>query len=610
MDLRTELTDSWAGQRTHKAETELRQGGRASAGDGERAVLAREHLKTLILAPGPRQREAFERLLGNGHAELTDSLAGVRRRLSEGVDLVLWPASRGNELVSECQAAGLTVSYLFQPRPSGAALYLGQARVGSHKQANRFLTDTGQWWEVRESETVLHERYRKLLNRLSDGYLEVDAQDVIRWANAAFRRAVGMETVEGIPLERALDPEDARRLRTLRQQHHQGVVITFPLRLCNGLAVEVDPSPRFDSAGGYLGASLVLRGLQAQASDLERGRDLFTLYSVASVLTEANTLYDAMQAVVLRILELMGLSGGGVFLVGSAGLELRVLAGLELDRVALACLAELAGGVSQKARVLRELQPEEAVGISLGRAGLKSVALIPLVHSGEHLGVLWVVARESRRLTREVVSLLISIAAQTATSVVNHRHVEARLEEEANRRKFYRNALQAVTKGKLIVCEHPEAEATWRSAGEDAGEIEIDTTADVPKARDLVEAVLKAQGFVEERCYDLALCTCEAAANIIKHAERGRVSIRQGSEAAFVRIEDQGPGIDFAHLPDAVLTPGYSTAPSLGMGYSMLLELADRVHLATGEGGTCLLLEVSRQQADPLDAFSALLEGL
>ncbi len=572
--------------------------------------MAREHLKTLILAAGPRQREAFERTLGYGHVELTDSLAGVRRRLSEGVDLVLWPASRGNELVSECQAAGLTVSYLYQPHPSGTSLYLGQARVGSHKEANRFLADTGQWWEVRESETVLHERYRKLLNRLSDGYLEVDAQDVIRWANAAFRRALGKETVEGISLEQALDSEDTRRLRTLRQQHHQGVVITFPLRLCTGQVVEVDPSPRFDATGGYLGASLVLRGLQAQASDLERGRDLFTLYSVASVLTEANTLYDALQAVVLRILELMGLNGGGVFLVGSAGLELRVLAGVELDRVALACLADLAAEVSQKARVLRELQPEEAVGMSLGRAGLKSVAFIPLVHSGEQLGVLWVVARESRRLTREVVSLLISIAAQTATSVVNHRHVEARLEEEANRRKFYRNALQAVTKGKLIVCEHPEAEATWRSAGEDAGEIEVETTADVPKARDLVEAVLKAEGFIEERCYDLALCTCEAAANIIKHAERGRVSIRQGSEAAFVRIEDQGPGIDFAHLPDAVLTPGYSTAPSLGMGYSMLLELADRVHLATGEGGTCLLLEVSRHQADPLDAFSALLEGL
>lgn len=609
--MRTELTDSWAAQRTRKAETELRQGGGAFAGDGERAVLAREHLKTVILAAGPRQREAFERLLGNGQVELTNSLARVRRRLSQGVDLVLWPASRGNELVSECQAAGLTVSYLYQPRsPAGATLYLGQARIGSHKEANRFLADTGHWWEVRESETVLHERYRKLLNRLSDGYLEVDAQDTIRWANAAFRRAVGQETVEGTPLEQALDPDDARRLRTLRQQHHQGVVITFPLRLCNGLTVEVDPSPRFDSVGTYLGASLVLRGLQGHTSDLERGRDLFTLYSVASVLTEANKLYDALQAVVLRILELMGLSGGGVFLAGPGGLELRVLAGLGLDRVALAALAELAAGVSQKARVLRELQPDEPIGLTLGRAGLKSVALIPLVHSGEQIGVLWVVARESRRLTREVVSLLISIAAQTATSVVNHRHVEARLEEEANRRKFYRNALQAVTKGKLIVCERPEADATWRSAGEDAGEVVVDTTADVPRARDLVEAVLKAEGFAEDRCYDLALCTCEAAANVIKHADGGRVSIRQGPDAAFVRIEDQGPGIDFAHLPDAVLTPGFSTAPSLGMGYSMLLELADRVHLSTGEGGTCLLLEVSRQQADPLDAFSALLEGL
>jgi anti-sigma regulatory factor (Ser/Thr protein kinase) len=225
------------------------------------------------------------------------------------------------------------------------------------------------------------------------------------------------------------------------------------------------------------------------------------------------------------------------------------------------------------------------------------------------MGVLWVVAKEARRLSREVVSLLISIAAQTASSVVNHRHVEARLEEEANRRKFYRDALQAVTRGKLIVCEHPEVEAAWRGAGEEKGCQVIETTADVPAARDLVEAVLKSAGFPEERCYDLALCTCEAAANVIKHADRGRVSVRMEDDLAFVRIEDQGPGIDFAQLPDAVLTAGYSTAPSLGMGYSMLLELADRVHLATGEGGTTVLLEVTRTEADPLAAFSALLDG-
>lgn len=525
---------------------------------------------------------------------------------------MLWPASSrySRSLREASWEAGLTVSYLFRPGQARAPLFLGQARMGPHKWANRLLSETGQWWEVRESETALHERYRKLLNRLSDGYLEVDSEDVIRWGNASARRAIGADQVEGMSLEQALDPDDARRLRTLRQQHHQGVVITFPVRLAGGQTVEVDPNPRFDHEGVYQGASLVLRGVKAEAPDLERGRDLFTLYSVASVLTEANKLYDALQAVVLRVLDLMGLSGGGVFLVGPHGLELRVLAGMELDRTALGGLAELAAGVrqEQRARVLRDLQPEDPVGRSLGQAGLKSVAVVPLVHSGEQIGVLWVVAREARRLTREVVSLLISIAAQTATSVVNHRYVEARLEEEANRRKFYRDALQAVTRGKLIVCEHPEVDQVWRGAGQDTGSQVIETTADVPRARDLVEAVLKQAGFPEERCYDLALCTCEAAANVIKHADQGRVSIRMQDDLALVRIEDQGPGIDFAQLPDAVLTAGYSTAPSLGMGYSMLLELADRVHLATGEGGTTVMLEVTRQVPDPLEAFSALLD--
>lgn len=549
-----------------------------------------------------------------GNFEWSASPNRTRRRLHDGIDLVLWPASSrfSRGLLTASREAGLTVSYLFRPRHARAPLYLGQARVGPHKWANRLLSETGQWWEVRESETALHERYRKLLNRLSDGYLEVDSEDVIRWGNTAARRAIGVDHVEGMGLEQALDPDDARRLRTLRAQHHQGVVISFPLRMAGGQTVEVDPNPRYDHEGNYLGASLVLRGVQAQAPELERGRDLFTLYSVASVLTEANKLYDALHAVVLRVLDLMGLSGGGVFLVGPNGLELRVLAGMELDRTALGGLAELAAGVrrEQRARVLRELQPEDPVSQSLGQAGVRSVAVVPLVHSGEQIGVLWVVAREARRLSREVVSLLISIAAQTASSVVNHRHVEAKLEEEANRRKFYRDALQAVTRGKLIVCEHPEVDAAWRGAGQDRGSQEILTTADVPLARDLVETVLKASLFPEERCYDLALCTCEAAANVIKHANSGRVSVRMEGDLAFIRIEDCGPGIDFAQLPDAVLTPGYSTAPSLGMGFSMLLELADRVHLATGEGGTTVLLEVTRVVPDPLAAFSALLESV
>ena len=54
-----------------------------------------------------------------------------------------------------------------------------------------------------------------------------------------------------------------------------------------------------------------------------------------------------------------------------------------------------------------------------------------------------------------------------------------------------------------------------------------------------------------------------------------------------------------------MLTAGYSTAPSLGMGYSILLEMADALYLCTHPGGTSVLLKITRKVVDPLAAFAA-----
>ncbi|MEW6279265.1 MAG: ATP-binding protein [Candidatus Eremiobacterota bacterium] len=576
--------------------------------------MGRHRFDVLMLEGSERKRQALERLFRNREADVRflKNWRSVPCGLREGADLLLWPASGSHcaELQEEARAAGLELPVLYRPSLANAGAYLGHARLGCHKLAAQWMSATGTWWDALQSDARIHERYRKLLNRLQDGYLEVDAQDVIRWANAAVRKAVGPEPPEGRPLEEILVASDVARLRALREQHRQGVVISFPLRLASGKTVEVDPSPRFDPHGHYLGASLVLHAVDGANPSLERGRDLFTLYAVASVLSEAANLCDALHGVLVRMLDLVSLQGAGVFLTGEQGLQLRVLAGLELDRVALAALFDLCAAVrpDQKCRVLRNLQPDDPYGQSLYRAGVRGVAAVPLAHGGERIGVMWVAVQDPDGLSREVVSLLISIAAQMATSVANHRHVEARLEEEATRRRFYRDALLAVTRGKLTLCERPEAEEVWHAAGDVLHSLEVSGPQDVPRSREVVERVLREEGYPEERCYDLALCASEAVANVVKHAERGTMEVRRTPDRVRIKVEDRGPGIDFAHLPDAVLTAGFSTAPSLGMGYSLLLELTDGVHLATNEGGTCLILEVVRQQPDPLAAFAALLE--
>jgi anti-sigma regulatory factor (Ser/Thr protein kinase) len=58
-------------------------------------------------------------------------------------------------------------------------------------------------------------------------------------------------------------------------------------------------------------------------------------------------------------------------------------------------------------------------------------------------------------------------------------------------------------------------------------------------------------------------------------------------------VADEGPGIEALSIPDVALTRGYSTAVSLGMGYKLMIEIADKVYLATGQGGTTVAVEVS-----------------
>jgi anti-sigma regulatory factor (Ser/Thr protein kinase) len=58
-----------------------------------------------------------------------------------------------------------------------------------------------------------------------------------------------------------------------------------------------------------------------------------------------------------------------------------------------------------------------------------------------------------------------------------------------------------------------------------------------------------------------------------------------------VLIRDEGPGIDFRTLPRATLQRGFSTASSLGMGFTIMLQVCERVLLSTRPGRTSLLLE-------------------
>lgn len=533
--------------------------------------------------------------------------SGLTQALVEGApDVVLVSeAHRSRDASLElCASAGLIYCGLFRPAAQARSLYHVRAYLGNLKAVQRILKALGQSWDLTGGDAV-HERYRKLLNRVSDGIVDLDAHDLIRWTNTSLQKALGVEDLTGLSLEQIVKPGDVAQLRMLRRQHSAGVVASVPVSLVSGQMVELDPNLRLAKDGSVLGSSLVLRGI-ASEEESSSGRQLFVLYNVATLLSQAASVDQALETVLQRIIELIDLAAAGACFLDGTPCPPR---GIRFEPPILQRIEGLCSRVQRDKRsvIFRHLGKETEPELEpLRQAGVLGLALIPLQVQGQLTGCLWFVSTDPGHFSREVVSLLISLSIPLAVAVDNFRHVEDKLMEEASRRSFYRDALQAVTRGKLFLCEPDELAQVWSEAGQSAGERHIESYADVPGLRSFVEETLAAEGFSEERCHDMALCATEAAGNVVKHAESGRLEIRVLGEEAWILIEDRGPGISFSNLPNAVLTAGFSTAPSLGMGYSILLEMADALYLCTHPGGTSVLLRVSRKVVDPLEAFAAL----
>ena len=304
----------------------------------------------------------------------------------------------------------------------------------------------------------------------------------------------------------------------------------------------------------------------------------------------------------VEILALLDLAAGCVWLLDDSG-ELMgggVTRGVVADPERRA--AQLGASRAWSLEVVRSRVPrvsrslEEADG-SPGRVlrtiGLVGSAAIPLECNNRCVGVLWVASRDAAALDRDVVSLLISVGHHMALAVENVRIHESRLREERKRQKFYRDTVSAVSRGRLRLVEAEEVESEW-NCGDDLAHVPLATPADVGAARHATAQVMEEQGFSEERTFDMVTCVSEAATNAVKYGSEGWLAIRFAEDGRIrIRITDRGPGIDEDALPRALLQLGYSTTVSMGMGFSLMLELADALLLSTTREGTTLLLEMN-----------------
>lgn len=178
------------------------------------------------------------------------------------------------------------------------------------------------------------------------------------------------------------------------------------------------------------------------------------------------------------------------------------------------------------------------------------------------------------------------------------RDITERKRLEAEKKAFYRQTILSVTDGKLDIRDQLDlqtyidcAEVTLAVAGpEDAG-----------RARRLIAAHCTANELLGDRQDEFVVAAGEAITNAVKHGGGGCVYTGTLDGEVWVAASDDGPGIDSLILPNAILRRGFSTKPSLGLGYTIMLDVADRVLLCTGSKGTIVILFKSITEPPPAD---------
>ncbi|MHB9038648.1 MAG: AAA family ATPase [Armatimonadota bacterium] len=231
----------------------------------------------------------------------------------------------------------------------------------------------------------------------------------------------------------------------------------------------------------------------------------------------------------------------------------------------------------------------------------RSIMCLPIVKQTKLIGLLYVENNlVTGAFTADRFAVLEMLAAQAAISLENAILYEERKqaeekrrqlqhESETEKRQFYRETILSVTEGKLDITDEIEVDRYILNA---EWSVDVPDASAVSAARHAVERFCKEKVLPRDRIDAFIIGVGEAITNAIKHAGQGRVYAGTTPDYVWAGIADKGKGIASLILPRAVLLRGFSTQPSLGLGYSVILEMVDNVILKTDrEGSTVILIE-------------------
>ena len=138
-----------------------------------------------------------------------------------------------------------------------------------------------------------------------------------------------------------------------------------------------------------------------------------------------------------------------------------------------------------------------------------------------------------------------------------------------------------MTGGRLCLCEPADVPALLR--GERLWSLPLLEPSDVSLFRRHLRAIAARRGFEDGRLDDLCSCVSEAAANAVRHSGGGVAQVWAADEGLTILVSDCGAGLapncPAAFLPRRGRGPGEGPGRRLGMGFRLMLALADTVAL-------------------------------
>ncbi len=165
--------------------------------------------------------------------------------------------------------------------------------------------------------------------------------------------------------------------------------------------------------------------------------------------------------------------------------------------------------------------------------------------------------------------------------------ITGRKRAEEEKRKFYRETILSATDGKLCIADPGDLEPFIARTQIN---MDINKPSDLAIIRGKISSFCTHQGIEGDRLDDFMIGVGEAITNALKHGGSGIAWAGADGNSVWVGVADNGPGIESLILPKAILRRGFSTKPSLGLGYSIMIDVADRIILNTESHGTTVIL--------------------